>query len=100
MSKAIIHIIDDEPIIHEVLGDLLTSEGYEVEISARGDEALGKYATQTFDLTLLDLLMPGMDGIEVLDRIRKMDRRAAVIIITAYASVESAISARKNGAID
>jgi len=99
-QKGIIHIIDDEPIIFEVLQDLLTSEGYEVEISTNGEEALEKYGSQEFDLTLLDLLMPGMDGIEVLKRLKKMDPSAVVIIITAYASIESAISAMKMGAFD
>jgi len=99
-QKEIIHIIDDEPIIYEVLQDLLTSEGYEVEISPNGEEALEKYESQEFDLTLLDLLMPGMDGIEVLKRLKKMDPSAVVIIITAYASIESAISAMKMGAFD
>ncbi len=99
-QKEIIHIIDDEPIIFEVLQDLLTSEGYEVEISTNGKEALEKYKSQEFDLTLLDLLMPGMDGIEVLKRLKMMDHSAVVIIITAYASIESAISAMKMGAFD
>lgn len=99
-EKGIIHIIDDEKIIHEVLGELLTAEGYEVELSANGDEALSKHSSQTFDLILLDLLMPGMDGIEVLTRIKKIDPLAAIIIITAYASVESAINAMKKGAFD
>jgi two-component system response regulator PilR (NtrC family) len=95
-----IHLIDDEPIIHEVLGQLLSSEGYEVEISASGEEALGKLTQQAFDLTLLDMLMPGMDGLAVLKRIREKDPQATVIIITAYASVESALAAMKNGAYD
>ena len=99
-SKGIIHIIDDEPVIHDVLGQLLTSEGYEVEISASGEEALEKFPSQSFDVILLDLLMPGMDGIEVLRRIKKTDPLASVIIITAYGSVESAISAMKIGALD
>ncbi len=99
-SKGIIHVIDDEPVIHDVLGQLLTSEGYEVEISASGEEALEKFPSQSFDVILLDLLMPGMDGIEVLRRIRKVDPLAAVIIITAYGSVESAIAAMKIGALD
>jgi DNA-binding NtrC family response regulator len=99
-QKYLIHIIDDEPIIHEVLGELLTSEGYAVESSSRGEEALTKFGSQPFDLILLDLLMPGMDGIEVLSRIKKRDPQAVVIIITAYASVESAIEAMKNGAFD
>ncbi len=99
-NLGLIHIIDDEPIIHEVLGELLTSEGYVVESSNGGAEALGKYATQEFDLVLLDLLMPGMDGIEVFSQIKKKDPRAVVIIVTAYASVESALTAMKSGAFD
>jgi len=99
-SKGIIHVIDDEPVIHDVLAQILTSEGYEVEISASGEEALEKFPSQSFDVILLDLLMPGMDGIEVLRRIKKVDPLAAVIIITAYGSVESAISAMKIGALD
>ena len=99
-KRGLIHIIDDEPIIHEVLGDLLTTEGYEVESSLDGEEALEKYSPESCDLILLDLLMPGMNGIEVLKKIKKIDPQAVIIIITAYASVESAISAMKIGAFD
>ncbi|MFO7867216.1 MAG: sigma-54 dependent transcriptional regulator [Candidatus Aminicenantes bacterium] len=100
MAEEIIHIIDDEPIIHEVLGDLLTSEGFNTEISSGGEEALKKFDSQSYGLVLLDLLMPGMDGIEVLHRIKEKAPDTQVIIITAYASVESAISAMKSGAFD
>jgi len=99
-EKGTIHIIDDEPIIHEVLGDLLTSEGYGVVNSSNGEEALEKHSPQAYELILLDLLMPGMDGIEVLKRLKKIDPHSVIIIITAYASVESAISAMKLGAFD
>ena len=98
--QALIHIIDDEPVIHDVLSQLLTSEGYDVEISGSGEEALEKYTAQRFDLVLLDLLMPGMDGIEVLRAIKRIQPQAVVVIITAYASVESAIEAMKIGAFD
>ncbi|MDD8031673.1 MAG: sigma-54 dependent transcriptional regulator [Acidobacteriota bacterium] len=98
--NALIHLIDDEPIIHDVLGQLLEAEGYEVEISSSGEEALKKFEEQKFDLILLDLLMPGMDGLEVLKEIKKIDPETLVIIITAYASVESALSAIKMGAYD
>jgi DNA-binding NtrC family response regulator len=98
--KGLIHIIDDEPIIHEVLGDFLTSEGYEVKLSLSGEEALEKHSANTYDLILLDLLMPGMNGIDVLKKLKKIDPHAVIIIITAYASVESAISAMKIGAFD
>jgi two-component system response regulator PilR (NtrC family) len=99
-SQGLIHIIDDEPVIHDILTRLLTSEGYDVEISASGEEALEKYASQRFDLVLLDLLMPGMDGIEVLRAIKRIQPQAVVVILTAYASVESAIEAMKIGAFD
>ncbi len=99
-DKGRIHIIDDEPVIHDVLGQFLTSEGYEVEISANGAEALAKHDGAGFDLVLLDLLMPGMDGLEVLRELRKIDPWVVAIIITAYASVDSAISAMKSGAYD
>ena len=99
-EQGIIHIIDDEPIIHEVLSQLLTSEGYEVEGSSSGEEALQKHTSRGFDLILLDLLMPGLDGIEVLKGIKKIDPAAMISIITAYASVESAIAAMKMGAFD
>ncbi len=98
--KGLIHIIDDEPIIHEVLGDFLTSEGYEIKLSLSGEEALEKHSANTYDLILLDLLMPGMNGIDVLKKLKKIDPHAVIIIITAYASVESAISAMKMGAFD
>jgi len=99
-SKGIIHIIDDEPLIHEILGQLLTAEGYEMELSSSGKDALEKHSGDTFDLILLDLLMPEMDGIEVLKRLKKIDPQALIIIITAYASVESAIAAMRMGAYD
>jgi len=95
-----IHIIDDEPIIHEVLGELLTSEGYDVESSSKGEEALDKHSSQSFELVLLDLLLPGISGIEVLKKLKKIDPNSVIIIITAYASIESAISAMKIGAYD
>ena len=99
-NKEIIHVIDDEPIIHEVLGKLLTSEGYDVEISSNGKEALNKHLHQSFDIVLLDLMMPGISGIDVLKKIKKIDPFSIVIIITAFASIESAISAMKVGAYD
>jgi two-component system response regulator PilR (NtrC family) len=99
-AKAKIHVVDDESIIHEVLGELLASEGYQVEMSMNGEQALEKCRSESYDLTLLDLLMPGMSGIDVLKEMKRIDPSSMVIIITAYASVESAINAMKIGAYD
>jgi len=99
-KKATIHVIDDEPIIYEVLGELLTSEGYDVEISSDGKQAIEKCSETSYDLILLDMLMPGISGMEALKKIKKIDPNLIVIIITAYASIESAISAMKIGAYD
>lgn len=98
--KEKIHIIDDEPVIQDVLKRLLTSEGFEVEISSKEDEALAKYNENNFILTLLDLMIPGSDGVKILKEILKRDPNQIVIIMTAYASVESAIATLKLGVYD
>lgn len=98
--KERIHIIDDEPVIQDVLKRLLTSEGFGVEISSTEEEALAKYNENNFSLTLLDLMIPGSDGVKILKEILKMDPNQIVIIMTAYASVESAITTLKLGAYD
>jgi two-component system response regulator PilR (NtrC family) len=95
-----IHVIDDEPVIQDVLQQLLTSEGFEVEISGDGKEGLAKHEQRAFDLILLDLILPGMGGLDVLQAVRRIDPQALVVIITANASVESAIEAMKRGAFD
>ena len=99
-TKGLIHIIDDEPVIHDILGHLFTSEGYEVELSSTGEEAIRKHKEGNFDVVLLDLMMPDTDGIQILKELKKIDPNIMVIIITAYASVESAVTAMKIGAFD
>lgn len=98
--KEKIHLIDDEPVIQDVLKRLLTSEGFEVEISSKEDEALAKHNENNFSLTLLDLMIPGSDGVKILKEILKRDPNQIVIIMTAYASVESAIATLKLGVYD
>ena len=100
MSKGLIHVIDDEPVIRDILEQLLRGEGYDVELSESGEAALPKFSDTAYDLVFLDLLMPGRGGLEVLPDIRRIQPEAIVIIITAYASVESAIEAMKIGAYD
>src|SRR4051812_12303925 len=93
-------VVDDEEIMREILDTLLTREGYDVRVASSGAEGLELARALPFDAAILDIMMPGVDGIATLDELRRIDEDLAVIIITAYASVESAISAMKSGAFD
>src|SRR5499427_542940 len=93
-------VVDDEEIMREILETLLTREGYDVRVASSGAEGLEMARALTFDAAIVDIMMPGLDGIATLDELKRIDEDLAVIIITAYASVESAISAMKAGAFD
>src|SRR3981081_80397 len=93
-------VVDDEEIMREILETLLTREGYEVRVASSGTEGLELARALPFDAAIVDIMMPGLDGIATLDELKRVDEDLAVIIITAYASVESAISAMKCGAFD
>jgi DNA-binding NtrC family response regulator len=93
-------VVDDEEIMREILETLLIREGYTVRVAASGAEGLEMARAVPFDAALVDIMMPGLDGIATLDELKRIDEDLAVIIITAYASVESAISAMKAGAFD
>ncbi len=98
--KGTILVVDDEEIMREILETLLTREGYDVKLASSGEEGLELARALPFDAAVVDIMMPGLNGIETLDELRRLDEDLAVIIITAYASVESAISAMKSGAFD
>jgi DNA-binding NtrC family response regulator len=91
-------IVDDEEIILNVLKKAASEEGYEVFLAENGRDALQWIEKIDFDLVLLDLRLPDMDGIEVLRKIKKIDEEMLVIIMTGYSSVESAVEAIKIGA--
>src|SRR6187399_3287101 len=93
-------VVDDEEIMREILETLLTREGYTVRLASSGAEGLELARAMPFDAAIVDIMMPGLDGIATLDELKRIDEDLAVIIITAYASVESAISAMKAGAFD
>jgi two-component system, NtrC family, response regulator PilR len=93
-------VVDDEEIMRDILETLLTREGYDVRLASSGTEGLELARAMPFDAAIVDIMMPGLDGIATLDELKRIDEDLAVIIITAYASVESAISAMKNGAFD
>jgi two-component system response regulator PilR (NtrC family) len=93
-------VIDDEEIMREILEALLAREGYEVRLAASGAEGLDIARSAPVDVAIVDVMMPGMNGLDVLDEIKKIDEDIAVIMITAFASVETAIAAMKRGAFD
>ncbi len=98
--KGTILVIDDEEIMREILETLLAREGYDVRLACSGADGLELARATPFDAAIVDIMMPGLDGIATLDELKRIDEDLAVVIITAYASVESAIAAMKNGAFD
>src|SRR5499427_8859809 len=97
-SPGSVLIIDDEVEIRESLQTLLELEGYEVDTAATGEGGLAKLAEHPFDLLLLDLALPDRNGIELLPDIRAIDFQIAIIMITAYGTVEDADRAMQSGA--
>jgi len=97
---ALVLVVDDEQDIRDASERILSRVGYQVQKASRGDEALDILNKKSVDIMLLDLKMPGMDGLEVLERIRKQNTKIQVIVITGYATVETAIEAMKQGAYD
>jgi len=100
LEKNKILIVDDEPIVHESLSTWFREEGYEVGTAESAREALTRLAERRWDLALVDIKMPGTDGIELQRRLHEIDPELLVIIMTGYASVETAVQALKNGAYD
>ncbi|HEY5124557.1 MAG TPA: sigma-54 dependent transcriptional regulator [Ignavibacteria bacterium] len=99
-SKHKIFVVDDERIVRESLFHWFEDEGYEVDTAEDGEKALKMFEKGKFDLVLLDMRMPGMSGLELLVKIKEIDPVCIVILITAFASVPSAIQALKEGAYD
>jgi DNA-binding NtrC family response regulator len=93
-------VIDDEEIMREILETLLTREGYQVRLAATASEGLDLIRSMPFDAAIVDVMLPGMDGVTALDEIKKIDDDLPVLMITAFASVENAIAAMKRGAYD
>ncbi len=93
-------IVDDELSIVEVLKVLLERNGHTISTSADGKDALKKLKEQVFDLLITDIRLPEIDGISLLRRARELQSHLAVIVITAYAKVDNAVEAMKNGAFD
>jgi DNA-binding NtrC family response regulator len=93
-------IVDDEPILRATLQEFLENERFEAVPAASGEEALAKASATDFDVAICDVQMPGMDGLELLNRLRQISPQTFVLIITAYATVENAVEAFQAGAHD
>jgi DNA-binding NtrC family response regulator len=99
-SKGKLLVVDDEAIVRDSLSKWFGEEGYEVGAAESASEALTRLAAQRWDVALLDIKMPGTDGIELQRRLRERDPELITIIMTGYASVETAVQALKDGAYD
>jgi CheY-like chemotaxis protein len=97
-KNPIILCVDDEPANHKLLENILVPRGYEVVSVASGEDALRKIKTQAIDLVLMDLMLPGMDGLQVSRKIKdnKKARNIPIIMLTAHSGVESFIRSLSN----
>ncbi len=99
-SRGRILIVDDELVVRDSLGRWFESEGYEVGLAPSGRDALAAIQEKSYDLALVDIKMPGMDGMELQQRLAQADPDLIIVIMTGYASVETAVQALKRGAYD
>jgi DNA-binding NtrC family response regulator len=99
-GKGRLLIVDDELSVRDSLGKWFKEEGYDVAVADSASDALTRMADQRFDLAILDIKMRGTDGIELQKRMREVDPQLITIMMTGYASVDTAVVAMKNGAYD
>jgi DNA-binding NtrC family response regulator len=101
MADAIrVLLVDDEPVFVDTMSKVLKARGYGVGAAAGGVEALEELRFNRYDVVVLDLRMPGMDGIETLERIRKQDPLLPVILLSGHADMSKAVEAMEHGAVD
>ncbi len=99
-KKGSVLIVDDEEVMRDVLESLLSQDGYRVDLAKTGEEGLARLNERSYDVILLDVSMPGIGGLRTLEEILKIDREAVVLMITAYATFDTAIAAWQLGAFN
>ena len=100
MSQSHILVIDDDPAVRQLLAETLTSEGHQVTVMSSGLDGVEAVKDQPVHVVLTDLQMPGIDGLETIDRISKIDSKVIAIVMTGYGTVDYAVRAMKAGAFD
>ena len=93
-------LVDDEQLIRESIGEFLEQEGFFVQLAGSGEDALRFASARRYDIVICDVNLPGIDGLEVLEQLRKISPETFVLLITAYATIENAIQAFQRGAHD
>ncbi len=98
--KPAILVVDDDEVMRQTLSDVLRKRGYAVSTAETGGQTISSIKKQLFDLILLDIRLPDMDGLDVLKRIKEIESDLMVIVMTAYSDVQTAVMAIKSGAYD
>ena len=98
-KKGSILIVDDEEIMRDVLETILSGAGYKADLAKTGEEAIEIYSRKPYDIVLMDVSMPGKGGLSTLEELTKIDEEVVVLMITAFATFETAISAWEKGAM-
>ena len=99
-KKGNVLVVDDEEVMRDVLESLLSQDGYRVDLAKTGEEGLVRFGERAYDAVLLDVSMPGIGGLRTLEELLKLDRETVVIMITAYATFDTAIAAWQLGAFN
>jgi len=93
-------LVDDDQLLREVIGDFLSSHGYEVDLAENADNALEKFEPGKYQLALIDYMMPGMNGLELMKSLMQQDPKIFCLIMTGYPTVDSAFQSVVDGASD
>jgi len=99
MSARIL-LVDDDRLLREIIGEYLSSRGYDVDLAEDGEHALAKFSPGRYQLALIDMVMPGMSGLELMSELLKQDEKIFCLIMTGYPTIDSAYQSMVEGASD